>query len=627
MGENVGKLISVIVPVYNKAPFLERCIESLVHLKKHEFVEAIFVDDCSTDDSLEIIKKYAAEYEMIQYVELSENTGGPAEPRNEGMKHAQGEYLTFLDADDWLDHDHFIEFVERVHAEGSDIGFGRTFKHTDKQVTQVARFQSFENRSGLVPYEIEKVFRAVGPPGKIFKKTLVETHNIRLKHLKYGEDKLFFTELIAKAATATMTTLPVYHVNRYSQNVSLVKTTTPFEKAKINYDLLKAVIALNIPEVAKTNAISRFMELDFMSRFFFTKIFLRSQDKAAYYSLFEKVCETIESTHVDMDALFTIEKYRVAYALFKKGDREALEQFVKSIFEDAQFPRFIENNIVYQETGLTSITPLKVLCYPVYQGTQIIEGQKYEVIDVLKPEAISVRGVRAVEVRNELNETTLPFEMKGCQLLIPTEALQFQTEAPFNIAVDYSKYDTALVFASYPSTQTENVMKRKSFKVEFEPEDTTKIGDKRYFKTAPQSVLAIKKIKLYEDVDFTQKVADVELCTLLNIQGLVYSSNETPRLQTEEGLILTANIEFVEPLLSVDTNTYMTQIPKRVEITKGCKLYTDRSFKNDPIRSVKVGETFDIETIIYTSNHTPRLKTHQGEYLTANKKFVKEISL
>ncbi|MCE4971767.1 glycosyltransferase family 2 protein [Staphylococcus chromogenes] len=78
----MGKLISVIVPVYNKAPFLERCIESLVHLKKHEFVEAIFVDDCSTDDSLEIIKKYAAEYEMIQYVELSENTGGPAEPRN-----------------------------------------------------------------------------------------------------------------------------------------------------------------------------------------------------------------------------------------------------------------------------------------------------------------------------------------------------------------------------------------------------------------------------------------------------------------------------------------------------------------------------------------------------------------
>lgn len=627
MGENVGKLISVIVPVYNKAPFLERCIESLVHLKKHEFVEAIFVDDCSTDDSLEIIKKYATQYEMIQYVELSENTGGPAEPRNEGMKQAQGEYLTFLDADDWLDHNHFIEFVERVHADGSDIGFGRTFKHTDKQVTQVARFQSFDNQSGLIPYEIEKVFRAVGPPGKIFKKALVETHNIRLKHLKYGEDKLFFTELIAKAATATMTTLPVYHVNRYSQNVSLVKTTTPFEKAKINYDLLKAVIALNIPQVAKTKAISRFMELDFMSRFFFTKTFLRSQDKAAYYSLFEKVCETIESTHVDMDALFTIEKYRVAYALFKKGDREALEQFVKSVFEDAQFSRFIENNIVYQETGLSSITPLKVPCYPVYQGTQIVKGQKYEVIDVLKPEAVSVRGVRAVEVRNELNEITLPFEMKGRQLFIPTEALQFQTEAPFNIAVDYSKYDTVLVFASYPSTQTENVMKRKSFKVEFEPDETTQIGGKRYFKTAPQSVLAIKKIKLYEDVDFTQKVADIEPGTLLNIQGLVYSSNDTPRLQTEEGLILTANIEFVEPLSSVDTNTYITQIPKRVEIIKGCKLYTDRSFKNDPIRSVKVGETFDIETIIYTSNHTPRLKTQQGEYLTANKKFVKEISL
>ena len=626
MGENVGKLISVIVPVYNKAPFLERCIESLIHLKHHALVEAIFVDDCSTDDSLEIIKKYATEYEMIQYVQLSENTGGPAEPRNEGMKQAQGEYLTFLDADDWLDHEHFIEFVERVHADGSDIGFGRTFKHTDKQVTQVARFQAFENQSGLIPYEIEKVFRAVGPPGKIFKKALVEMHDIKLKHLKYGEDKLFFTELIGKATSATMTTLPVYHVNRYSQNVSLVKTTTPFEKAKINFDLLKDVIALDIPEVAQMHAMSRFMELDFMSRFFFTKTFLRSQSKEDYYDLFEKICETIENTGVDMSALFTIEKYRVTYDLFKNQAMTALEQFVKSVFVDEQFSRFIDKNVVYQESGLSDISPLEILCYPVYQGTQMIEGQKYEVIDVLKPERVSIRGVRAVEVRNELNEIALPYEFKGRQLYIPTEALQFQTEVSFNIVVDYSKYDTAFVFASYPSTQTENVMKRKSFKVEFEPQDTTKIGDKRYFKHAPKKVIAIKRFNLYEDADFTQKVTDIEPGGLLNIQRLVYSSKETPRLETQEGYILTANIEFVEPITPVDTDTYITDIPKRVEITKGCKLYTDRSFKNDPIRSVKVGETFDIDTIIYTSNHTPRLKTRNGAYLTANKKFVKDIS-
>nr|WP_267921825.1 MULTISPECIES: DUF5776 domain-containing protein [Staphylococcus] len=69
----------------------------------------------------------------------------------------------------------------------------------------------------------------------------------------------------------------------------------------------------------------------------------------------------------------------------------------------------------------------------------------------------------------------------------------------------------------------------------------------------------------------------------------------------------------------------MTERPQFVEVIKRCKLYTDRSFKNEPIRSIKVGERFEVETLIYTSNHTPRIKTINGEYLTANKNFVKEV--
>ena len=91
MGENVGKLISVIIPVYNKASFLERCIESLVHLKNHASVEAIFVDDCSTDGSLEIIKRYESKYEMIRCVELSRKYRWlSSTPRNIGMEQLKG---------------------------------------------------------------------------------------------------------------------------------------------------------------------------------------------------------------------------------------------------------------------------------------------------------------------------------------------------------------------------------------------------------------------------------------------------------------------------------------------------------------------------------------------------------
>lgn len=625
MGENVGKLISVIIPVYNKASFLERCIESLVHLKNHASVEAIFVDDCSTDGSLEIIKRYESKYEMIRCVELSENTGGPAVPRNIGMEQAQGEYLTFLDADDWLDHEYFTEFVERVKIDDSDIGFGRTFKHTDKSISQVARFQSYDNLSGLIPYEIEKVFRAVGPPGKIFKKALIENHKLEFKHWKYGEDKLFFIELISKAASATMTTLPVYHVNRYSQNISLVKSTTPFEKAKINYSLLKEVINLNIPYIAKMYAVSRFMELDFMSRFFFTKTFNKAPNKNDFYELFKKACDLIEETGIPMDALFTIEKYKVAYQFFKENQIYEFENFVKTLVEDDTFSRYIENGIVHIDTSNRVFPTIEVLCYPVYQGTQISNGEKFEVIEVFKPENVSIRGVRAVEVRNDINEMVIPYSLKGNKIYIPSEALQFHTEIPFNIAIDYLKYDTEMVFATYPSTQTENVMKRKAFKVEFSPLDSIKIGDKRYFKHAPEKVVVLKKIKLYQDVDFNTMISVVEPGTFFIIKGVTNSSNGIPRLETIDGHILTANIDFIEPLQSVDATVYMTERPQFVEVIKRCKLYTDRSFKNEPIRSIKVGERFEVETLIYTSNHTPRIKTINGEYLTANKNFVKEV--
>ncbi|MGJ0123653.1 glycosyltransferase family 2 protein [Staphylococcus hominis] len=76
-------------------------MESLIDLKiDKSTIEAIFVDDCSTDQSVDIIKAYEKEYDLIKLIQLPENTGSPSEPRNIGMREAQGKYITLLDADD-----------------------------------------------------------------------------------------------------------------------------------------------------------------------------------------------------------------------------------------------------------------------------------------------------------------------------------------------------------------------------------------------------------------------------------------------------------------------------------------------------------------------------------------------
>lgn len=70
------KLLSIIVPVYNKELFLESCVESINNLNiNKEAIEAIFVDDCSSDQSLEIIEEFVAKYNFIKLIKLNENTG------------------------------------------------------------------------------------------------------------------------------------------------------------------------------------------------------------------------------------------------------------------------------------------------------------------------------------------------------------------------------------------------------------------------------------------------------------------------------------------------------------------------------------------------------------------------
>ena len=103
-------VISVILPVYNVEPYIGACIESL---KRQSFrdLEFIFVDDCSTDNSVAVIEDFARTDPRVRIIRNTENLGsGPT--RNRGIEAAKGEYLSFIDPDDWIAPD----FYERLYA-------------------------------------------------------------------------------------------------------------------------------------------------------------------------------------------------------------------------------------------------------------------------------------------------------------------------------------------------------------------------------------------------------------------------------------------------------------------------------------------------------------------------------
>lgn len=95
--------ISVLVAVYNTEPYLRQCLDSLI-AQTWKDIQVICVDDCSTDGSLSVLHEYARRDNRIEVLALPEN-GGQAHARNVGLGIATGDYVTFLDSDDWLAED------------------------------------------------------------------------------------------------------------------------------------------------------------------------------------------------------------------------------------------------------------------------------------------------------------------------------------------------------------------------------------------------------------------------------------------------------------------------------------------------------------------------------------------
>lgn len=112
--EEAQPLVTVITPIFNAQNFIAETIESVID-QTYQNWEMIIVDDCSTDNSRDIVKKYEVKDSRIKLIELEVNFGGPARPRNVGLDISKGDYLAFLDADDvWLENKLQVQISEML---------------------------------------------------------------------------------------------------------------------------------------------------------------------------------------------------------------------------------------------------------------------------------------------------------------------------------------------------------------------------------------------------------------------------------------------------------------------------------------------------------------------------------
>ena len=112
---------SVIIPVYNSEKYLNKCIDSIV-TQDYENFELILVDDGSSDSSQKICREYADRFENVSLI-CQENSG-PSAARNRGIDCAKGDYITFVDSDDWVRDDYFIKLEAALNDEPDVLFFG-----------------------------------------------------------------------------------------------------------------------------------------------------------------------------------------------------------------------------------------------------------------------------------------------------------------------------------------------------------------------------------------------------------------------------------------------------------------------------------------------------------------------
>lgn len=178
-------MVSIIVPVYNAEKFLHRCIDSILAQTFTDW-ELLLIDDGSKDRSGQICNEYVAKDERIRV--FHKENGGVSSARNLGLDHAQGEWITFVDSDDYLDGCYLKQF--KICDSKIDLHCC----HIQVEGWQEWVSYPFEDRvwENIPDFLTENLRKLNFPFAKLFKLRIINENNLRFdKDIKYGEDTLF----------------------------------------------------------------------------------------------------------------------------------------------------------------------------------------------------------------------------------------------------------------------------------------------------------------------------------------------------------------------------------------------------------------------------------------------------
>ena len=211
-------LISIIVPVYNVEKTLNRCIDSILKQTFRNW-ELLLIDDGSIDHSGELCDQYAAADRRIKV--FHKKNGGVSSARNYGLDRAFGEWINFVDADDWMDSSCLEISVDRISIETDLVMFSCDMDTNLILPDMICKTQADFRK--ILPLFIDKITFTT-PWCKLFRRNIIEDKHLRFDlSLSSGEDTLFSMEYLKNVKNMSLLSLEAYHYDISQNNDSLSK--------------------------------------------------------------------------------------------------------------------------------------------------------------------------------------------------------------------------------------------------------------------------------------------------------------------------------------------------------------------------------------------------------------------
>lgn len=285
--------ISVIVPVYNAEKFVGKCIES-VQAQSYIDWQMILIDDGSKDKSLEVCQRYADTDNRISVIH-QENAGAGA-ARNAGLAKAVGDYVAFIDSDDYIDKDYFsllskhnedVVFID-VQAVGED---GKVVK--DEFLSGYKNLSKDDFMRSQMTGKINW-----GGVRKVVKREILERNNIRYTDHKVGEEALFTYSSVFYSKSISFIEKPVYFYIQRDDSLSHTKMDDPWGE-----------VAIALKEQTKKNG-SYIEYADTVNAFILTAAAVSSDRLASNYSkneYMQKMEELYTRLNENIDASYPID--------------------------------------------------------------------------------------------------------------------------------------------------------------------------------------------------------------------------------------------------------------------------------------------------------------------------------